>query len=438
MRSQYLKTPMLALSILLLVACGGGGGGSDETPSDNQPDENAQPNDAEGSVAGSSCAEVISSQSNTEIALKNFSSYCDYFVDGEVEWEDVEVTVEPGTVIVFGEKSELEVDGGTFEAIGTQSDPILIRGELNNPGYWYDIRFSDMDDVNLEHTSIQDGGGVRSFYSVWLTSSNARLVNVEISNSGSSGLLMSHGSEQTLSEFSQNKFSGNRFHGLVLSVPPQTIAKLDNTTDYIGIERPNGTNRIDIQGLSLGRNDQLELPDDLNGVYYFTNRIELNDNGIPDIASKAKLTVNSGTRMEFSYRGSVYVRSGFLSVKGTEEDPVVMTGVLGDDEEVKFFGITAVGTDDVFSQGKSSVVMENVLINHGGLLDSSQSGEVGAIQIGGDAQMSLSDVIISNAVSYGISCGRFSSREFPPENLKLNNVTFSSNGSSEFSPLCGR
>lgn len=434
--------------LFVLQSCGGGGGGNPNGSDTNVTPETEDqmpgdfPENTENQVLGSNCSEVISSQSGTSLQLVNTDAYCDYFVDGEVLLEDVSVVVEPGTVIVFGEQAELELEGGTFESVGTIDLPIVLRGEIAQQGYWYDIRFSGMNDVNLEHTRIEDGGGVRGSYSVWLVNSDVRLVNVTVSNSGSSGLWLFQGFEGSLREFSGNQFFGNQSHGLVFSGPPASLAALDATTDYIGESNPNGTRNIVIEGLSLVAGEQLELHGDLNGDFLITNAITLNDNGTPDFAAKARLTIAAGTRLEFSYRGSIYVRSGVFITQGTEQNPVVLTGVLRGDSEEKFFGITAFGTDSTFSEGNATVEMENTVVAHGGLVDSNSNSEIaqiGAIQISGDARVNLTNVTIRDSVSYGVTCyDSLNGSSVSPENLSFDNVIFMNNGAEGYHLTCGQ
>lgn len=296
-----------------------------------------------------------------------------------------------------------------------------------------------MEDVNLEHTKVQDGGGVRGFYSVWLTGpTHARLRNFEVSNSGSSGMSFSQSFEDTLHEFSNNRFFGNKFHGVILGLEAAGISKLDSTTDFIGNKEPNGTQNIVVEGFHLGAGEQLTLPSDTNGTFLFTNAVTLDDNGTPSSDNAAKLSIVAGTRVEFSYLGQIYVRSGVLSINGTVDDPVVLTGVLGGDDEIKFHGISGAGTDDIFRSGKAKIELENVVINHGGLPLEDDSPERGAISVGGDTLLSLTNVAISDSVSFGVSCHEYSGRAFTPENLSTNNVSFSNNGSDDYGPFCGK
>lgn len=92
------------------------------------------------------------------LTLKNSDAVVDYLIKCDMKIKG-KIKVEPGTVIAFGEDASLSVSEGSFNAIGTTSEPIILRGEVQNKGHWKGIAINtNQSDNQLEHVRISDTG----------------------------------------------------------------------------------------------------------------------------------------------------------------------------------------------------------------------------------------------------------------------------------------
>lgn len=72
------------------------------------------------------------------------------------------IQVEAGTILEFAqvEDHELRIDnGGTFETLGTQDDPVILRSPNDGRGAWGGVKIYDTGNAILDHTHILGGGG---------------------------------------------------------------------------------------------------------------------------------------------------------------------------------------------------------------------------------------------------------------------------------------
>lgn len=132
--------------------------------------------------------------------------------------------IEPGVEIVMGEEAWITIEGNAVvEAVGTAAEPIIIRGNQPNSGYWKNIRFRDSpwESNRFEHVDIRHwgnrGGVVSAFSAFDLNDSRMTLDNVSITNGRGAGVLCD---EPTL-------FSDGSFVRLVSNV------RIDSTTSTL-------------------------------------------------------------------------------------------------------------------------------------------------------------------------------------------------------------
>lgn len=89
---------------------------------------------------------------------------------------DNELIIKPGVQIIMCSGARLKTTAnGSINAIGSASNPIIIKGEQNIPGYWDVIDFNSNNPNNiLKHVIISDGGYSNSYYNatVWINDNN--------------------------------------------------------------------------------------------------------------------------------------------------------------------------------------------------------------------------------------------------------------------------
>lgn len=130
-----------------------------------------------------------------------------YFVDETIEIEaGAEVQIEPNAVFEFAEEEGMRVEG-TLTAVGTEDEPIILRGHESDAGYWRGLYFSNPDVVStLNHIEISDGGGYQ-----WHVGRDASVGNIALASAGSGTC----GAEATV-DVSNARISNSGLHGIAI------------------------------------------------------------------------------------------------------------------------------------------------------------------------------------------------------------------------------
>lgn len=73
---------------------------------------------------------------------------------------DANLKLSPGVTILMGNDSELVVDQGSLNAVGTPDKPIVIRGMSQTPGFWIGLLVETKSADNLlRYVRVADAGG---------------------------------------------------------------------------------------------------------------------------------------------------------------------------------------------------------------------------------------------------------------------------------------
>jgi len=109
-----------------------------------------------------------------------------YFISGIYELETGIWDVEPGVEIVLDKRAQIRVEyNAVANFIGTEGNPIKIRGYNQEAGYWDSIRFKNNDNNNiLQHVEITDFGNTENISAsdaaIYLNNASLSLHNVRI------------------------------------------------------------------------------------------------------------------------------------------------------------------------------------------------------------------------------------------------------------------
>lgn len=78
----------------------------------------------------------------------------------------ITVTIEPGAMMMFGNKTTFEVgESTTLKALGTEESPVIIRGFENEAGYWNGIMYESIrTSSEMIHCIVTDGGSLDGWY----------------------------------------------------------------------------------------------------------------------------------------------------------------------------------------------------------------------------------------------------------------------------------
>jgi len=291
-----------------------------------------------------------------------------------------------GTVLEAGQGASIEIyDSGRLELVGTQSDPIVLRGEEATPGYWKGIEVDTKSvDNRFEYASVEDAGGGEWYgggdtsASVYLTGNGGlALVHATLSDSGNYALLATEGA--SLTDFTDVAFVDN---AKIAHLYSDVAGSVGADTTFDG--NTESVVRVAFSNADTISHDQtwaaLAVP------YLVTDGVSV----------KAKLTIAAGAEVDFSQDASVIVETGgSLSATGTSEDRVL------------FAQDPASGWTSAFWKGiqfkslTSDNALEHTTVSYSGSAQWYGGGDAAAaLYVTGS--LALTDVIVDHSGGYGV------------------------------------
>lgn len=126
-----------------------------------------------------------------------------YYIEGKGTIND-DLKLNPGVQILMGPKASIYCEStGSFNAVGTSSDSIYIKGKVNSVGYWDLILMNSNNPLNkFSHVRISNGGQY-SYYkhsSIYVPKKNTgslEIIDSHISDSYAWGIYAESGSSIT-------------------------------------------------------------------------------------------------------------------------------------------------------------------------------------------------------------------------------------------------
>ncbi|TVQ43022.1 MAG: hypothetical protein EA362_12190 [Saprospirales bacterium] len=259
---------------------------------------------------------VLSGTENAPLTLENLFNNpdrVDYIIRGTWNIESP-VIVEPGVRFMMESSSRIRVRAsGSFNAVGTEENPIYFEGEQSAQGFWEYIAFESNNPNNrLEHTIIRHGGGsnLNSYPAAVVVRNNAQvgIVNTQISNSQRNGFLIGD-DNSVLSEFRDNIFSDCALYPISLRATQARF--MDASTEFTS---GNGFNQIRVSGNTI--NSPMVIQP-VAGPYVFTENTRID----------APVEILPGTYIEMGPGARIDMRStGSLSAVGTPTERITFTG----------------------------------------------------------------------------------------------------------------
>lgn len=232
------------------------------------------------------------------------------------------LTVVPGVEVVFASGVSLEVSAaGSLNAVGTEAQPIVFRGDSATKSFWGGITIrSNRAENELRFVEIRDTGAVGfQFNEVGLRVTGrsidvARLSMTDstIANAGAVGLWVDAGG--ILDEFDRNTFED--VDGIPVQIPTPVmdavgadnrLADLGNAEPYVGITGEDVESSITVAALDV--------------PYRF-----LEDVSPRIMGGSTVMSVEAGAVIEFDAGAGLYADEGALSAEGTAEAPIVFRG----------------------------------------------------------------------------------------------------------------
>lgn len=160
---------------------------------------------------------VVQASVNQPQEVKNIN--VPYFIDGTSDINS-DLKLNPGVEMLMGAVAQFNVQpSGSFNAIGTDVNPITIKGKVNSVGYWGVIHVNSNNPLNkFSYVNLQNGGS-SSYYTnstIWINNNNTGSFNMtdcSISDSYSWALYVESGTIMFPSTApaveSANSFSNN-------------------------------------------------------------------------------------------------------------------------------------------------------------------------------------------------------------------------------------
>lgn len=302
---------------------------------------------------------------------------------------DVELTVDPGVKIVFGDAAGLSVHEGVLHARGTADAPIVFTGERKEPGSWLGVRFMDSaGPKNILHQVIIEYGGATPGFA-GTEPANLMLddyygkVSVDISevtlrNSAGYGF---YAEANTRSKFAQNILTENQKGAAYLS--PLFLNQLDADSDFTG----NQNDQVKLSGANLV-GERLSWPG-LKVPYIVSGDLNLTENSFVEVAP--------GAVFKFAENTGISVFRSRFSARGHKDAPVVFTGL----SEIPGYwkGILYIDSNSVDN------VLEHVAIRYGGANPTFKGVEPANLMLDdyyGKVRLKINNTELSHSGRYGL------------------------------------
>jgi hypothetical protein len=235
--------------------------------------------------------------------------------DGLEVGSDTVLTLQAGTVLKFGEDSEMHVNRGSLKSTGTPSEPVLITGTTTEAGWWKGIRAtSPVATVELEHTVVEYGGqtdsGGNANFAIEAASegSGVAIDNTTFRHSGAYGLKVD---DAHVESFSNNTLTQNAKGAASIDV--DDIAALDAGSQYSGNDR-------DVIAVTRGPVESQVTWPTVGVPFRVEEEMSIKDGGF--------VTIRKGNTFRFAENVMLDVNAGArLTASGTSEAPIVFRGI---------------------------------------------------------------------------------------------------------------
>lgn len=268
---------------------------------------------------GPSAETIILDCGNFDISagLVNGPAAVDYIVPGGCVLDITDaLTIQPGTVIEFEENAGIGVyDGGSINAVGTATEPIVMRGSEAVAGYWRGIHIETISFNNqFDYVNISDAGSnyvycCNEIATVLLKGGKLKMTNSTLSNGDSHGLYANAAAE--LIDYANNTITTHEEFAMYLHM--ERANELDGRgSDYSG----NPGEYVGIFSSTV--DDEITIPA-LNVPYYLESGVTDFDEAVV-IEAGAEFVMETGSGIGVNAGGS-------LAIEGTAAEPVIMRGL---------------------------------------------------------------------------------------------------------------
>ena len=291
---------------------------------------------------------------------------------------DVEVDIIDGAIIEFGKDAGFIFDDNStmvFYALPGTVDPVILRGNKDEPGYWKGIHIkSDQGSNLLQGVEIYDAGSATDpdFPGAITITGGCQLGNVVVSKSANYGIYYAKdiGTWNTFGKVEITKCAGYPIH-----IGAQDVWRLGNWSDNVFSD--NNPNRIQV------------VPEEVTKETRFNYKgIPYEVDGIIE-ATSGSVSIEDGVEIAFK-RGSRLIIESQITAWADADKPIHLYGLEGTAGSWQGIYIDTKGTD-----AWSKII--NVIIADGG----EETYGSGNITLAGGT-LTLNDCHISNSRTCGV------------------------------------
>lgn len=306
------------------------------------------------------------------------------------------LTIDPGVRIHVASDNLIRIrQDGIIEANGTASEPIIITGTTQLPGFWRGLLVESNNlenELNHVHISASGSNNIatgQSRTALHVSSARVKLNSCHFINNDGYGLTVSSADSRIPM---QNNYFDNNSLGAAFITAGQ-IRDVDTETDF-------GNDDIRISGTTLNTNAEHTWRAALNGNYRFTSNLSIFDEIV--IEEGAVFTADNDVFLRF-YSDAV------VRMQGTENNPIVFKGTI--EQPGSWRGIV-IESSDLNNR------IEHVHFSHAGHSNLMVGYDRAALGFSSGARAGLSNVHFSEIQGYGIFM-RYEATRVTFENLSF-------------------
>jgi hypothetical protein len=310
-----------------------------------------------------------------------------YAITDDVTVEST-LTIEPGVYLDFAADTYMLVRG-TILASGTAEAPIVMRGAVQETGYWRGVQINSSDITNVfEHVMVMHTGSseLADNKTAILIEGFSRgvlnLKNVTISDVEGYGLFVE--ASGTIRDFTSNNFTD--IGGTPVAVPVDQVHTLDANTTFDSSS--NTRNAVEITGGTLELQNEVTWTALNSSVpYYITDNITLNSD----------LVISEDAIFEMDSEILFLARDGGIRALGSADEPVIFRGAV---EQAGYWRGIQINSSDMTN------LLQNVEVRHAGHptgFQGTQDAEANILVEGfSQGYLTLKDSTVADGGGYGV------------------------------------
>lgn len=334
----------------------------------------------DGSIVIETPAELGCNDFSSDQTLKNTSRAVDYVVSCVLD-VTANLVIEPGVVIEFEENAGIGVyDGGTINAVGTEDEPIVLRGQSPVAGYWRGIHV-ETNSINnqLDHVTIQHAGSNYVYCcnekaSLFLKGAKMTIKNTQIAQGGGYGIHLK--GNVSLDGFENNMITTHK------EEPIFTTAFLAGSLNGAGLDFSGNTKDF-IRIYDADVSEPVTIPA-LNVPY-------LQEGFVLDVTES--MTISAGVEWICEANAGIGIYdNGSLKLDGSSANEIVIRGKEAVDGYWRGIHIETNSLNNVFSYARISEAGANYVYC---------CNEIATVFLK-DGKLSMDHTVLSNGASYGL------------------------------------